>query len=141
MLLGSVAAVIVVAALIVLLAVHHGPGNASSSTTTSAPAATTTTLPPITLLVRTGSGTATTGTFRAPPVWQLEYVFNCSAAPGDEGNLVVNVGRAPGQPVVPDFQPVEAFGPKGRGVVNYHVGGAVYLVINSECSWAVRAAS
>lgn len=87
------------------------------------------------LLQQHGSGTATTKRFTAPADWDLSWSYDCAAF-GSQGNFQVfpNSNNA-----LAGLVPVNQLGRSGKGVEHYHEGGQIYLEINSECSWSVKA--
>jgi hypothetical protein len=87
------------------------------------------------LLQQHGSGTATTKRFTAPADWDLAWSYDCAAF-GSQGNFQVfpNSNNA-----FASLVPVNQLGRSGKGVEHYHEGGQIYLEINSECSWSVKA--
>lgn len=137
--LGGVSAAIVAAAVVaVVLATtrshgSHGPASSSPATTAALPVITGT------LLTQSGSGTATTATFAAGSPWELDWSYDCSGAPGDVGNLVIDVSQATASAAAVSYAPVEEIGKGGSGAVRYANGGQLYLVVHSECSWTLTA--
>jgi hypothetical protein len=81
-----------------------------------------------------GSGIKTTQRFVAPDEWALAWTYDCSNF-GSSGNFVISVEG--------DSTDVAAnqLGQSGHDVSYEHSGGNVYLEINSECAWHVRAVS
>jgi|SRR5579863_8126236 len=81
-----------------------------------------------------GSGIKTTQRFQAPGEWAIVWSFDCSNFEGS-GNFVISVDG--------DVSDVAAnqLAANGRDVSYEHAGGNVYLEINSECDWHVRAVS
>jgi Protein of unknown function (DUF2510) len=130
--------------------------DASTTTTTStgAPAATPTappTAPPATvpagpIFTQTGSGTATTASFKVPNSWDMAWTYDCANF-GTSGNFVVSIydltGSAGGTEesggsVDFDNQGVNQLGANGSGVEHFHSGGNTkYLKVISECNWTL----
>ncbi|MGC2131048.1 MAG: hypothetical protein WA629_13235 [Candidatus Aquilonibacter sp.] len=79
-----------------------------------------------------GNGIKQTQRFEAPNEWAIIYTFDCSNF-GQSGNFAISVEG--------DTTDLAANQLAARGHdVNYeHGGGNVYLSINSECDWHVRA--
>jgi hypothetical protein len=110
----------------------------TSSTSTTAPTTTsapTTTAPPTpkVLLTTSGSGIQTTTKFTTPTTWTLNWSYTCSTAGTDSGNFIVTVNGATTDGGVNEL------GAGSSGVQHFHQGGNVYLGINSECSWTIKA--
>jgi len=78
-----------------------------------------------------------TQTFVAPGAWDLQWRYDCSAL-GRAGNFSIDVFRGDGG-YVNNPPSLAQLGNSGQGVANYAVGGPLYLVINSVCSWSVTA--
>ncbi len=87
---------------------------------------------PQVLLDVEGNGIKQTQRFEAPNEWAIIYTFDCSNF-GQSGNFAISVEG--------DTTDLAANQLAARGHdVNYeHGGGNVYLSINSECDWHVRA--
>jgi hypothetical protein len=79
------------------------------------------------------SGSHSTQTFTVPPNWKLAWSYDCSAF-GSSGNFMVDVQGA-------SVQGVNELGSGGSGTESYHSGGTVWLEINSECSWQLKASA
>lgn len=97
---------------------------------------------PTVLLDLAGKGTKTTNTFAATGSWDLTWSYDCTAflAPlggSGQGNFIVFVYSADGMPS--GNQGVNQLGVKDSGVEHYHIGGSLYLAINSECDWHITA--
>ena len=71
-----------------------------------------------------------------PANWDVEWTYDCSAY-GSEGNFHF-VGYTSGGGLTSIFGPNQ-LGPGGSGTEYYHEGGSIYLSINSECSWSIKA--
>jgi hypothetical protein len=115
--------------------------SSSITTTTAAPTTTTTTPPPApaVLYQQSGSGTASTPDFTAPTNWNIAWSYNCATF-GQSGNFVVSVTQAgTGVMASTEDAPINQLGPSGSGVQHYHYGGKLYLTVNSECSWTIKA--
>jgi hypothetical protein len=82
-------------------------------------------------LSASGSGSHSTQTFTVPNTWTLAWSYDCSSL-GSSGNFIVDVQGA-------SVQGVNQLGSDGSGTETYHSGGTVWLEINSECSWQVKA--
>ncbi len=82
-------------------------------------------------LSASGSGSHSTQTFTVPNTWTLAWSYDCSSL-GSSGNFIVDVQGAL-------VQGVNQLGSGGSGTETYHSGGTVWLEINSECSWQVKA--
>jgi hypothetical protein len=96
------------------------------------------------LLTRSGSGTASTGTFTAPTNWNLQWSYDCSSFLGGKGNFIVTVEQNPHSGTMAQLQdtPINQLGTSGSGTEHYHYGGGgVYLSVDSECTWTVTAAA
>jgi hypothetical protein len=110
---------------------YHAASKASSRTghhkTAPAPR-------PQILLDVEGSGIKTTQRFQAPDEWAIAWSFDCSNS-GGSGNFIVSVDG--------DISDTAAnqLASSGHDVSYEHSGGNVYLEINSECDWHVRAVS
>jgi hypothetical protein len=78
-----------------------------------------------------GSGSHSTQSFTVPTNWTLAWSYDCSSL-GSSGNFVVDVQGA-------SVLGVNELGSGGSGTESYHSGGTVWLEINSECSWQVKA--
>lgn len=87
---------------------------------------------PRTLLDVEGSGIKTTQRFKAPDEWAIGWSYDCSNF-GTNGNFAINVDGD-----VSDLA-ANVLGPRGHDVTYEHSGGDVYLQINSECDWHVKA--
>jgi hypothetical protein len=79
-----------------------------------------------------GSGIHSTETFYVNSEWMLEWSYDCSNF-GNEGNFIVTVSGDT------DAVAVNQLGSGDSGIEYMHAGGNVYLEINSECSWTVKA--
>jgi hypothetical protein len=79
-----------------------------------------------------GSGIHSTETFRVNGSWELQWSYDCSNF-SDSGNFIVEV-----QGDVSDVL-VNQLGSGDSGTEYVHRGGNVYLEINSECDWTVKA--
>jgi hypothetical protein len=91
------------------------------------------------LLSLKGSGTKTTKKFSAAGDWDLRWSYDCSGF-GTKGNFIVQPQAADALSEVAMLTPVNQLGDKGSGVEHYHAGGnGIWLEINSECSWSVKA--
>lgn len=87
-----------------------------------------------TVLNITGSGIHTTETFQVNDEWALAWSYDCSNFE-NSGNFIVNVeGDGSGYDAG-----VNELGSSNSGTEYFHHGGSVYLTINSECDWAVKA--
>ena len=84
-------------------------------------------------LSTSGSGSHSTQTFTVPANWKLAWSYDFSAF-GSSGNFMVDVQGAL-------VQGVNELGSGGSGTESYHSGGTVWLEINSECSWQVKASA
>jgi hypothetical protein len=80
-----------------------------------------------------GSGSHSTQTFKVPSTWNLAWSYDCSSF-GGSGNFAVDVQGA-------DVLGVNELGNGGSGTESYHSGGTVWLEIDSECSWQVKASA
>jgi hypothetical protein len=89
---------------------------------------------PQVLLDVEGSGIKTTQRFQVPDEWAIGWSYDCSNF-GGSGNFIVSVDG--------DVSDTAAnqLGASGHDVSYEHSGGNVYLQINSECDWHVRAVS
>lgn len=90
---------------------------------------------PQTFLTLSGSGSKSTRTITVPSEWSLGWRYDCSNF-GQQGNFVVSVYNSDGSPS--SASTVNQLGSRGSDTDFYHTGGSVYLVINSECRWAIR---
>jgi hypothetical protein len=145
-------AVIVGAVVIVALAGGCNKSNSSpaSTSTTAATAttagssrtttpATTTTAASSVLFQQTGSGTASTPNFTTPTNWDIDWSYNCSNF-GTQGNFAVTVEQAgTGTMASIEDLPINQLGESGSGVQSYHYGGKLYLSVDSECDWTIKA--
>lgn len=102
----------------------------SQSATSAAPAQTSQTL-----LALSGSGSKSTRTITVPSEWSITWRYDCSNF-GDQGNFQVFVYNSDGSPA--SANGINQLGSRGSDTENYHTGGSIYLVINSECRWAIR---
>jgi hypothetical protein len=84
-------------------------------------------------LSASGSGSHSTQTFTVPTNWKLAWSYDCSTF-GSSGNFVVDVQGA-------SVLGVNELGSGGSGTENYHSGGTVWLDIDSECAWQVKASA
>ena len=84
-------------------------------------------------LSASGSGAHSTQAFTVPTNWNLAWSYDCSAF-GSSGNFVVDVQGA-------SVLGVNELGRGGSGTESYHSGGTVWLEIDSECSWQVKASA
>jgi hypothetical protein len=109
-------------------------------------AATTTKAPPTTkapagpIFTQSGSGTATTSSFKVPSSWDLGWSYDCTQTFGGQGNFAVDIWDDYGQKSQTDFdnQGVNQLGANGSGTEHYHSGGNTkFLKILSECPWTV----
>jgi hypothetical protein len=157
---------IVGAVIVVLLVIAAAAGGGSddkkavstddpSTASTGAPAATPTAPPtaaPVTvpagpIFTQTGSGTATTASFKVPNSWDMAWSYDCANFYGGSGNFIVSIydltGSAGGTASSGgsldfDNQGLNQLGANGSGVEHYHSGGNTkYLKIISECNWTV----
>jgi hypothetical protein len=143
---GVLAAVVVV---IIVVAVIASSGSKSTTNTPAAgdnEQATATTAaggggkPAGTVLLSiTGSGTKTTKKFSAAGDWDLVWAYDCSSF-GQQGNFIVSINADDPLSGAALLSPVNQLGKKDAGVEHYHSGGnGIWLEINSECSWSVKA--
>jgi hypothetical protein len=96
--------------------------------------------PPKILASLSGQGTDSSGRFTAPTNWNIEWAYNCSSFAGGTGNFVVYVEQNGGTMAALEDEPINKLGSSGIGTQHYHYGGGgVYLTINSECTWTVKA--
>ena len=141
---------LVIAGTVVIVATVGGckkdGSSASSSTSTTAAAATPTTTPRTTttaasavLYQQSGSGTASTPNFTTPTNWSIDWTYDCSAF-GSQGNFAVEVEQA-GTGTMASIAdlPITQLGASGSGVQSYHYGGKLYLSVDSECAWTIKA--
>jgi hypothetical protein len=91
---------------------------------------------PQVLLDVTGSGIKTTQKFTAAADWDLEWSYDCTST-GSTGNFIVTVFDGDGS--LSQNAGVNELDKGGSGVEHFHVGGSLYLEMNSECSWHVVA--
>jgi Protein of unknown function (DUF2510) len=126
------------------------PSTAAAPTTAKAPAATKPAAAPATapagpIFTQSGSGTATTATFKVPNNWDFAWTYDCSNA-GGTGNFITEnwdyngavSGNRNGGAMDLDNQGVNQLGPSGQGVEHYHSGGNTkYMKVNSECNWTL----
>lgn len=89
----------------------------------------------VVLLRLTGSGTKTTRKFTAAGDWDLAWSYDCSSF-GYDGNF--QVFPTSSDPLA-TLNLVNQLGRKDSGVEHYHEGGTIYLEVNSECDWTIRA--
>jgi Protein of unknown function (DUF2510) len=127
----------------------------AAPTTTKAPAATKTTpaatkttaarAPAGPIFTQSGSGTATTATFKVPNNWDFAWSYDCSNW-GSSGNFITEnwdyngavSGNGNGGATDLDNQGVSQLGPGGQGVEHYHSGGNTkYMKVTSECNWTL----
>lgn len=114
------------------------PG-AGSSSGVSRHASVTSPSTPTVLYQQNGSGSASSPNFTAPTNWNIEWTYNCSAL-GSSGNFMVTVSQAgTGSLASLEDLPINQLGTSGSGVQHYHYGGKLYLAVNSECSWTIKA--
>lgn len=95
-----------------------------------------------------GSGTETTRNFTTPDSgWKLDYSWNCSnfsSTPTIEADGILSIivsQNGTGSMAALEDGPVSKSGASGSGTTNYHYGGKLYLKIDSECTWTVKAVS
>jgi hypothetical protein len=136
-----------------LLGAACGTTGATSPTTTGAPSvpastaapttAPTTTVAPTTtstvqvLVNQSGSGQASLAQFAVSnPAWDLDWSYDCSSF-GQSGNFIVDV-MGSGSAADTTDSGVNQLGSSGQGVEHYYDQGTFQLVIDSECSWAVK---
>jgi cytoskeletal protein RodZ len=113
----------------------------TTSTTTTSTTTPTTTIPPASTVLyqQAGSGTASTPNFTAPTDWNVEWSYNCATF-GQQGNFVVTIEQAgTGAMASIEDTPINQLGMSGSGTQHYHYGGKLYLTVNSECSWTIKA--
>lgn len=79
-----------------------------------------------------GSGIHSTEYFHVNGEWELDWSYDCSNVSGS-GNFIVEVNGD-----VNDLL-VNELGSGDSGTEYVHAGGDVYLKINSECDWTVKA--
>jgi hypothetical protein len=94
------------------------------------------------VMVRSGTGNATTPTFTVPAGWELGYSYRCGSVPGHVGNFIVVALRTPGDGALTILwdRPVRTLGSSGHGMRTYRDGGSgVFLEVNTDCSWTVVA--
>jgi hypothetical protein len=91
------------------------------------------------LIDHRGSGQWTSPKFTGPSDWTLRYSYDCSNF-GQAGNFAVDIqGGDQGF----STSGVNELKMKGSGATSVHdaSGPGVYLTINSECNWHVKAES
>jgi hypothetical protein len=83
--------------------------------------------------VDSGSGIHSTEVFHVNGSWELQWSYDCSGFSSDGGNFAVMIDG--------DVQDVlvNQLGTGDSGTEYVHEGGNVYLKINSECDWTVKA--
>ena len=94
-----------------------------------------------------GTGSQTSTMFRVPTAWQVQYGFDCSSLPGDNGSVRVVIFNADGSPLLPASLadvgdgPFRLVGERGTGSRDFADAGTYYLSVQSECSWSIIVAS
>jgi hypothetical protein len=89
-----------------------------------------------TVLSVRGSGTKTTQTFTVGDEWDLAWSYNCANFSDGRGNFIVSIQQKGGGITAPAG--VNELGTHGDSTEHYHDAGTYYLVMNSECDWAVK---
>lgn len=111
---------------------------ATAPTTTAAPTA-----PSGPIFTQSGTGTATTSSFKVPSTWDLAWSFDCSQNVINTGLFSVSIYDDYGQDSTLDFdnQGVNQSGAGTNGVEHYHSGGNTkFLKIIATCPWTVTVA-
>jgi hypothetical protein len=80
-----------------------------------------------------GSGIHSTESFDVNGEWELQWSYDCSNFEGNNGNFIVEVDGDVSDVLVNEL------GSGNSGTEYVHQGGTVYLKINSECDWTVKA--
>ncbi len=91
----------------------------------------------VTVLSVRGSGTTTTQTFTVGDEWDLVWSYNCAGFSDGTGNFIVSIERKAGG--YSSLIGVNQLGAHGDSTEHYHDGGTLYLEVNSECNWAIKA--
>ena len=108
--------------------------------------ATVATTPPTTaapagpIFTQSGTGTATTGSFKVPSSWDLAWSFDCSQSVINTGLFNVQIYDDYGQNSQPDLdnQGINQTGAGTSGVEHYHSGGNTkFLKVIGSCPWTV----
>jgi hypothetical protein len=86
-----------------------------------------------TVLTESGDGVKSTVRFTVHGDWDLHYTYNCANF-GMQGNFAVTSNGGD----FPDVL-VNELGKKGSDVTHVHDGGTLYLDVNSECNWTIKA--
>jgi hypothetical protein len=86
-----------------------------------------------TVLTEHGTGIKNTVKFTVHGDWDLNYTYNCASF-GMQGNFAVTGMGGD----FPDVM-VNELGTKGTDTTHQHDGGTMYLQVNSECSWTIKA--
>ncbi len=149
----KLATVLAATAVVVLAACGSSSTKSGSSSTTAAPAASTaattatTVAPAGPIFTQTGSGTATTASFKVPNQWNFTWSYDCTASSIGTGNFItanydltgsLGGNASSGGSLDIDNQGVNQVGPKGAGVEHYHSGGNTkYVKVISECPWTI----
>jgi len=81
-----------------------------------------------------GSGTHSTETFTVNNEWELDWSYDCSSF-GSQGNFQIYIYT--GRTLL--GVGVNQLGDSDSGTEYLHQGGDIYLEINSECNWSVKA--
>jgi len=82
-----------------------------------------------------GSGIHSTEIFTVNGEWELDWSYDCTSF-GGQGNFIVTVFGADGEMT---SMGVNQLGDLDSGTEFFHQGGDIYLEINSECDWTVKA--
>jgi hypothetical protein len=81
-----------------------------------------------------GSGIKSTQRFNVPDDWDLYWTYDCSNFE-NHGNFIVMYYDSSGIP----NEAVNELGSGGSDVTHLHNGGDIYLEVNSECDWHIKA--
>ncbi|MFI1091083.1 hypothetical protein [Streptomyces sp. NPDC020917] len=106
---------------------------APKATKAAAPAKASAAPKPKVVLAESGHGIKNTVRFTVHGDWDLRYTYNCSSF-GYQGNFIVTGMGGD----FPDVM-VNEMGMKGSDVTHQHDGGTIYLQVDSECNWTVKA--
>jgi hypothetical protein len=132
---GAKRAHIIVSAGAVAATFNYQCAQIAAATTTP-----TTTAPAGPIFTQSGSGTATTDSFKVPSRWDLQWSYDCSGFAGGSGNFIVTIYDDYGQNSQVDFdnQGINQLGAGGNGVEHYHSGGNTkFFKVVSECNWTL----
>jgi hypothetical protein len=129
----------VAAALLTACAASHPLGHASPTPVLSSGPLLTLPSPPgrsgPALLAASGRGARTLPKFQTTKPWILSWAYDCAGVSREAQFQIFPTDADPN--VV--LNAVDQITARGQGVAHYTATGTMYLIVNTQCAWALRA--